>query len=361
MQVLKLCQAGRTGQARACGAGRDEDQGQRFQAQGDELRADGEARRSWRRRSTPGWRRPKRRTPQRTSCTAATGPATRCRSGWPTRRPGGEDPRGQGGAGGGGEGGGRSRRKAEAAAEEKREAEPQEDGRPAARPADPSKAQSNFTDPESRIMKARTASCRATTPRPPSTPRRRSSWRRTDPERRRRGQLVPMADAIETNLGAKPAQLSADSGYCSEANLAALEDRASPASSRPAGPEHAKVAPASTADQDGEGRGRRPSARSRRCASSSRPAGMRAPIACASSRPSLCSARSSRPAASASSCCEASTSLRRMGIVCTAHNLLKLFQGRIASAAASESEKAGRAASRSAGTPSLHHVFSPIL
>jgi hypothetical protein len=38
-----------------------------------------------------------------------------------------------------------------------------------------------------------------------------------------RGQLVPMTDAIETNLGRKPEQLSADAGYCSEANLEALE------------------------------------------------------------------------------------------------------------------------------------------
>ena len=37
------------------------------------------------------------------------------------------------------------------------------------------------------------------------------------------GQLVPMIDAIETNLGRKPAQVSADAGYCSEANLEALE------------------------------------------------------------------------------------------------------------------------------------------
>ena len=34
-----------------------------------------------------------------------------------------------------------------------------------------------------------------------------------------------MTDAIETNLGRKPAQLSADAGYCSEANLEALESR----------------------------------------------------------------------------------------------------------------------------------------
>jgi hypothetical protein len=39
------------------------------------------------------------------------------------------------------------------------------------------------------------------------------------------GQLVSMTDAIETNLGRKPAQLSADAGYCSEANLEALENR----------------------------------------------------------------------------------------------------------------------------------------
>ena len=34
-----------------------------------------------------------------------------------------------------------------------------------------------------------------------------------------------MTDAIETNLGRKPEQLSADSGYCSDANIEALETR----------------------------------------------------------------------------------------------------------------------------------------
>jgi hypothetical protein len=34
-----------------------------------------------------------------------------------------------------------------------------------------------------------------------------------------------MTDAIETNLGRKPEQLSADAGYCSEANLEGLEKR----------------------------------------------------------------------------------------------------------------------------------------
>jgi Transposase DDE domain len=36
-------------------------------------------------------------------------------------------------------------------------------------------------------------------------------------------QLVPLIEAIENNLGRKPEQASADSGYCSESNLEALE------------------------------------------------------------------------------------------------------------------------------------------
>lgn len=38
-------------------------------------------------------------------------------------------------------------------------------------------------------------------------------------------QLVPLVDGIEANLGRKPAEASADAGYCSEANLAALAAR----------------------------------------------------------------------------------------------------------------------------------------
>ena len=38
-------------------------------------------------------------------------------------------------------------------------------------------------------------------------------------------QLIPMTDAVETNLGRKPDELSADAGYCSEVNLEALETR----------------------------------------------------------------------------------------------------------------------------------------
>jgi Transposase DDE domain len=39
------------------------------------------------------------------------------------------------------------------------------------------------------------------------------------------GQLIPLADGIEKNLGRKPKEASADSGYLSEANLEALASR----------------------------------------------------------------------------------------------------------------------------------------
>jgi hypothetical protein len=39
------------------------------------------------------------------------------------------------------------------------------------------------------------------------------------------GQLVPLLDGIQANLGRRPREASADSGYLSEANLASLEAR----------------------------------------------------------------------------------------------------------------------------------------
>jgi len=38
-------------------------------------------------------------------------------------------------------------------------------------------------------------------------------------------QAVPMVEAIEQQTGRRPQELSADSGYCAEGNLAALEER----------------------------------------------------------------------------------------------------------------------------------------
>jgi transposase len=119
--------------------------------------------------------------------------------------------------------------KAAAEAAEKREAEGRrKGGRKAAPPStEPdAKVQKNFTDPESRIMKSKDGFVQAY-----------NAQAAVDAEAQiivahdvtqsavDCGQLVPMTDAIETNLGRKPEQLSADAGYCSEANLEALESR----------------------------------------------------------------------------------------------------------------------------------------
>ena len=118
---------------------------------------------------------------------------------------------------------------AEAEAEEKRNEEGRrKPGKPAVPPStepDP-KAQKNFTDPESRIMKSKDGFVQAY-----------NAQAAVDAEAQiivaqyvtqsavDCGQLVPLADAIETNIGARPKQLSADAGYCSDANLRALAAR----------------------------------------------------------------------------------------------------------------------------------------
>lgn len=89
------------------------------------------------------------------------------------------------------------------------------------------KAQRNFTDPESRIMRSRTDGwiqaynaqaavdetaqviVAVTVSADPTDPRH----------------LPAMVDAIEANTGRRPRRLLADAGYCSDDNLAALEAR----------------------------------------------------------------------------------------------------------------------------------------
>lgn len=90
--------------------------------------------------------------------------------------------------------------------------------------APPDKAQRNFTDPESRIMKT-----------PNGFDQTYNAQAAVDADSQvivaagltnagnDKQQIVPMAAAIERNLGRAPKELSADSGYCSEANLAELE------------------------------------------------------------------------------------------------------------------------------------------
>lgn len=119
--------------------------------------------------------------------------------------------------------------KAAAEAQQQREAEGRKkSGRPAAPPSttpDP-KAQKNFTDPQSRIMKSKDGFVQAYNAQiVVDSAAQIIVAQDVTQSAVDSGQLVPMTDAVETNLGRKPEQLSADAGYCSEANLEALEAR----------------------------------------------------------------------------------------------------------------------------------------
>jgi hypothetical protein len=119
--------------------------------------------------------------------------------------------------------------KAQAEAEERRRAEGRKKpGKPAAPPSeepDP-KAQKNFTDPESRIMKTKDGFIQGYNAQAAVDATAQVIVAHgLDAKQSDQHQLAPIVDAIEANLGRKPAQLSADAGYCSDANLAALERR----------------------------------------------------------------------------------------------------------------------------------------
>ena len=119
--------------------------------------------------------------------------------------------------------------KAQAEAEERRLAEGRKKpGKPAAPPSeepDP-KAQKNFTDPESRIMKTKDGFIQGYNAQAAvdATAQVIVAYG-LDAKQSDQHQLAPIADAIEADLGKKPTQLSADARYCSDANLAAMEER----------------------------------------------------------------------------------------------------------------------------------------
>jgi transposase len=119
--------------------------------------------------------------------------------------------------------------KAAAEAQQQREAAGRKKpGRQAAPPSttpDP-KAQKNFTDPESRIMKSKDGFVQAYNAQIAVDSQAQIIVAQDVTQSPvDSGQLVPLTDAVETNLGRKPDQVSADAGYCSEANLEALENR----------------------------------------------------------------------------------------------------------------------------------------
>src|SRR5215207_5467666 len=88
------------------------------------------------------------------------------------------------------------------------------------------KMQRNFTDPESRILKTKDGYIQgynaqaAVDGKAQIILAHRLTQSMSDHD-----QLVPLIDGIKANLGRKPKEASADAGYCSEANLAALAVR----------------------------------------------------------------------------------------------------------------------------------------
>ncbi len=88
------------------------------------------------------------------------------------------------------------------------------------------KAQRNFTDPESRILKTKDGyiqgyNAQAAVDGTAQIIVAHGLTHSTSDQ----DQLVPLMDGIKANLGRQPKQASADAGYCSEANLAALAER----------------------------------------------------------------------------------------------------------------------------------------
>src|SRR6478752_1220776 len=118
-------------------------------------------------------------------------------------------------------------RRIEAEKEQQRQAEGRKKpGKPAASPSDQPdpKSQRNFTDPESRIMKSKDGFVQAYNAQAAVDAGAQIivAYELTQCGNDQ-GELVPLIEAIENNLGRKPVQASADSGYCSESNLEALE------------------------------------------------------------------------------------------------------------------------------------------
>lgn len=113
--------------------------------------------------------------------------------------------------------------------EDKRKAEGRKkNGRAPAPPSDEPqpKAQRNFTDPDSRVLLTKDGYIQGYNPQAAVDGEAQIIVAHTlTSSMSDHGQLVPLLDGIQANLGRRPREASADSGYLSEANLASLEAR----------------------------------------------------------------------------------------------------------------------------------------
>ncbi len=120
-------------------------------------------------------------------------------------------------------------RQARAAKEAKRLAEGRKkNGKTPKPPSDEpeAKAQRNFTDPDSRILKTKDGYIQGYNAQAAVDAHAQIIVAHgLTPSMSDHGQLVPLVDAIAANVARKPKEVSADAGYCSEANLASLDER----------------------------------------------------------------------------------------------------------------------------------------
>ena len=115
-------------------------------------------------------------------------------------------------------------REAKRALETRAKEEATAKGEPAESAKPDPKAQYNFTDPESRIMKGPDGFVQAYNVQVAVDELQLIVGQAVTQETNDKKQLMPMITTIEQQSGETPAQLLADAGYCSDVNLAAIGD-----------------------------------------------------------------------------------------------------------------------------------------
>jgi transposase len=119
--------------------------------------------------------------------------------------------------------------RAEAAAEEQRRAAGRKKAGKKAEPPSPApaaKAQRNFTDPESRVLLTKDGFIQGYNAQAAVDAKAQVIVAQgLIASQSDQDQLTALLDGVEANLGRKPRHASADAGFCSEANLAALDER----------------------------------------------------------------------------------------------------------------------------------------
>ena len=181
--------------------------------------------------------------------------------------------------------------KAEQEAEEKRKKGGKKPKLPSGEPE--AKAQRNFTDPDSRILLTKDGYIQGYNAQAAVDGAAQIIVAHDlTPSMSDQGQLIALADGVETNLDRKPKEVSADAGYCSEANLEALASRGI----------GAYIATGRAKRPDGENRGTGGPLTQAMRKNSSAPDTVAA-TAWGNKSWSRCSDRSSKPEVSVSSCC----------------------------------------------------------